>query len=163
MIEPARPMALVGKKSQVLTEVALPVNMHAWEGLKLDQLVARMLATCRVKSGIAIAAPQVGVGLRIIVTWDGRVVVNPEIEVEDDSEKATETEGCLSLPGRLFAVERPVECSLSYIDATGADGWAHLDGLDARMFQHEVDHLNGILISQKGKEVPNAEFGAMKF
>lgn len=156
------PMALIGKKNPILTEISKPIILNDLTRPALKRLSERMLTTCRLKGGIAIAAPQVGSAQRLIVTWDGRVIVNPEIEL-DEGEMAEEIEGCLSIPGRLYKVRRPTACALSWIDLDGNDGWANLEGLDARMFQHEVDHLDGILISERGTETANGGFGAMKF
>ncbi len=154
------PMALVGKKNPILTEVAAPVLREKFDSL--ESLCERMLATCRVKGGIAIAAPQVGVSLRLIVTWDAQVIINPQLD-DFSEEMSEEVEGCLSLPGRLYRVERPVRCSIQWQDLDGKDGFSEVEGLDARMFQHEIDHLDGILISSRGVEVPNLNHGAMKF
>lgn len=158
------PMALVGKKNPALHKVSAPVLLDELEHPKrLIELTDRMLATCRIKGGIAIAAPQVGVNQRIIVTWDGKVILNPELDFSEDVEEEEETEGCLSLPGRLYAVKRPITAAVSWVDLEGAEGYSMLEGLDARMFQHEIDHLDGVLISERGREVPNVNHGAMKF
>ena len=157
-----KPMALIGKKNPVLTQIALPVPQDE-DMDRLGSLVERMLATCRVKGGIALAAPQVGVNKRIVVTYEGSVWINPVLELDED-EVATEAEGCLSLPGRVYAVERPLRCSLT---AMSLYGWEEqtvdLENLEARVAMHEVDHLDGVLISARGKEVPNVGPSAMKF
>jgi len=157
-----KPMALIGKKNPLLYEVALPVSPEE-DMERLSALANRMLATCRVKGGIAIAAPQVGVLKRLVVTYEGSVWVNPVLELDED-EVATEAEGCLSLPGRVYAVERPLRCSLT---AMSLYGWEEqtvdLENLEARVAMHEVDHLDGVLISARGKETPNVGPSAMKF
>lgn len=160
----SKPMALVGKKNPALHQVAAPVLLDELEHpRRLVQLTDRMLATCRIKGGIAIAAPQVGVSQRIIVTWDGKIILNPELDFSDNTEEGEEVEGCLSLPGRQYAVKRPLTAALSWVDLSGAEGYSMLEGLDARMFQHEIDHLDGILISERGREVANVNHGAMRF
>lgn len=162
--EPVKPMAVVGKKHPALYAVSAPVLLDELEHpRRLELLTQRMLATCRIKGGIAIAAPQVGVNQRIVVTWDGKVIMNPEFDCADDEVEEEQNEGCLSLPGRVFAVSRPIKGAISWIDLSGADGYAMVEGLDARMFQHEIDHLDGILISMRGREVPNVNQGEMKF
>jgi peptide deformylase len=158
------PMALIGKKNPKLHEVSAPILLDELNHpRRLIELTDRMLATCRAKRGIAIAAPQVGVMQRVIVTWDGKVIINPELEFEDEPDLSEEIEGCLSLPGHQYRVERPSMVDASWVDLEGRDGWAKVEGLDARMFQHEVDHLDGILISERGTEVANANHGAMTF
>ena len=99
--------------------------------------------------GIGIAAPQVGVSLRIIIVSPeqkrGRekVCVNPEII----SESGTQTcqEGCLSLPGIFAEVKRAKKVKVRFRDLQGKEHTLETQDLEARIFQHEIDHLNGKL------------------
>lgn len=147
----ARPYALVGRKAPVLGLVAKPVEDP--KDPALGMIIRRMLATCRVKGGLGIAAPQVGLGLRLVVTWEGKVLVNPSYEpVGDDTELAPEA--CLSLPGRSYQVRRYTRVRARCVDVNGGDVVEWLaEGFDARFLQHEVDHLDGRLISDLGPEV----------
>lgn len=157
----ATKMALVGKKSAVLGEVALPVVLNDLTRPAILALAERMLATCRAKGGMAIAAPQVGVSQRLVVQWDGTAWINPILDL-DEEETVEDVEGCLSIPGRVFLVRRFTRCAMT---ATGIDGitvTVGLEGLEARMAQHEVDHLDGVLISSRGMEVPNGGMSAVK-
>jgi len=147
-----KPMALVGQKKPVLQQVASPVLIE--ELPRMADLASRMLATCRVKKGLAIAAPQVGVSKRLVVCWDGSVWINPRL-VLDDEETTEEAEGCLSIPGRAFMVVRAVRCEITALSLGGEEVVADLEDLEARMWQHEVDHLDGVLISSRGREVAN--------
>lgn len=114
-------------------------------------LVPRMFASMYRAPGIGLAAPQVGVGLRLAVVDlmpDERnapiVLVNPEI-VAVSSELATREEGCLSLPGQYADVTRPARVKVRYHDAGGARREIEAEGLLAACLQHEIDHLDGVL------------------
>jgi peptide deformylase len=114
-------------------------------------LVPRMLATMYRAPGIGLAAPQVGVGLRVTVVdlMPGEkpspiVLVNPEVIAASD-ELATREEGCLSLPGQYADVTRPARVKVRYLDEGGARQEIEAEGLLAACLQHEIDHLDGIL------------------
>lgn len=129
----------------VLREKAQPVEKF---DKNLKSLVKRMFKTMKEADGVGLAAPQVGVSLRVVTidVGDGPyVLVNPEIiwqsEVESDFE-----EGCLSFPGITVNIRRPEKVKVSYFDEKGNKAVIEADGLFARAVQHELDHLNGILI-----------------
>ena len=114
-------------------------------------LVPRMLATMYAAPGIGLAAPQVGVGLRLAVIDlmpDNKAapftLINPEV-VAVSEEMATREEGCLSLPGQYADVSRPARVKVRYLDLAGARQEIEGDGLLAACLQHEIDHLNGVL------------------
>jgi peptide deformylase len=100
--------------------------------------------------GIGLAATQLGVMHRVLVyRVDAEaplgVLINPEFEFKGD-EVETMEEGCLSLPGIGVEVERPTEVRVRAYDATGAEITVEASGLEARVIQHEIDHLDGVLI-----------------
>ncbi len=114
-------------------------------------LVPRMFATMYEAPGIGLAAPQVGVGLRLaVVDLMPReknapiVLINPEI-VAASRDTAIREEGCLSLPGMYADVERPAAVTVRYQDEAGAKHQIEADGLLAACLQHELDHLDGVL------------------
>ena len=112
--------------------------------------VKRMGALMDDALGIGLAATQLGVMHRLLVyRVDAEaplgVLVNPTIEWSGD-EVETMEEGCLSLPGVGVEVERPVHVRVSARDETGAQLVVEASGLEARVIQHEVDHLDGVLI-----------------
>jgi peptide deformylase len=99
-------------------------------------------------NGIALAAPQIGVQKQVIV-WDfgegeQEVIFNPEI-VESDGEWVYD-EGCLSIPGLYVEMIRPKTVLLRGVDINGEIVEREADELEARMYQHELDHLNGVLM-----------------
>jgi peptide deformylase len=100
--------------------------------------------------GIGLAATQVGVMHRLLVyrvdpDAPVAVVVNPVLEWASDEREPLE-EGCLSLPGVLVEVERPIHVRVSARDERGDDLLIEASGLEARVLQHEMDHLDGVLI-----------------
>jgi peptide deformylase len=114
----------------------------------LAYLAEEMLTTMHEHEGVGLAANQVGRLKRILVAAteeEEYVVVNPLIEeVAETTEKGVE--GCLSIPGIQVEVERPTGVTVSGQDATGAPLRIEASGLLARILQHEIDHLNGVLI-----------------
>ena len=116
---------------------------------EIDTLIDDMIETMYAAPGIGLAAPQVGIGLRIFVidTSSGRnpddliVMINPEI-VEDEGGQTNE-EGCLSVPGFEAAVPRPQRAVVRGLDRDCQPREIEGTGLLARAFQHELDHLDG--------------------
>lgn len=116
----------------------------------LHDQIDRMAALMHDALGIGLAAPQIGVSQQLLVYRvgpDGPVIalINPEIEWASDEAEPAE-EGCLSIPGILVDVERPVHVRVRAQDENGDDRLVEASGLEARVIQHEVDHLNGVLI-----------------
>jgi len=114
-------------------------------------LVPRMFATMYQAPGIGLAAPQVGVGLRLAVVDlmpDEKpaplVLINPEI-VAASPELALREEGCLSLPGQYADISRPARVKVRFLDAGWVRREIEADGLFGACLQHEIDHLNGVL------------------
>jgi peptide deformylase len=117
---------------------------------KIARLAEDMLTTMYAAPGMGLAAPQVGVGKRVFVydTGDGpQTVVNPVIQ-ETDGEWVYE-EGCLSVPGLAWEIVRPKQVNLVGVDLDGNEISVEADELVARCFQHELDHLDGILLLER--------------
>ena len=114
----------------------------------LLRLTEDMLVTMHEREGVGLAANQVGRLRRVLVAAieeDEYVVVNPVIEASSEETEVL-AEGCLSIPGIQVEVERPVAVTITGQDAAGEDLRLEAEGLLARVFQHEVDHLDGVLI-----------------
>ena len=114
----------------------------------LGQLAQEMMRIMREHEGVGLAANQVGRLKRIFVAAyedEEYAIVNPVIE---ESSELTETdiEGCLSIPETRVEVERPTAVTISGRDPSGAPVRVEAQGLLARIFQHEIDHLDGVLI-----------------
>jgi peptide deformylase len=112
--------------------------------------VSRMGAIMNDALGVGLAAPQVGLSQRLLVYRVGQdaplvALVNPELEWSSDDEEAAE-EGCLSIPGIGVDVDRPVFVRVKALDEFGEDRVVEASGLEARVIQHEMDHLDGVLI-----------------
>ena len=131
----------------VLRERAAPVQELTDE---IRQLIEDMFDTMYAEEGVGLAAPQVGVSLRVIVV-DPRepdivpfALLNPEVvDASGDVERAEE--GCLSIPGLREVVERPAAVTVEGVNRDGERVVIEADGLLARILQHEVDHVDGIL------------------
>jgi len=115
----------------------------------LGRLVERMKALMIDASGVGLAGTQVGILRRVFVFQydedDLRALVNPRI-VERADELEVSDEGCLSMQGVLVPVERPIAVTIAAQDESGADVRLELEELPARVAQHELDHLDGVLI-----------------
>lgn len=119
----------------------------------LKALAARMLELMREHKGVGLAAPQVGLNIRLFVMnhsgnpEDDRAYVNPELD--DPAGEEEGEEGCLSLPGITADVLRSKFMRLTAQDLDGNPVSAAETGYVARIWQHEIDHLNGILITDR--------------
>ena len=129
----------------VLKTPAAPVEAFDESLVRLTQ---DMLTTMRDSDGVGLAANQVGRLKRVLVASvedDDYVIVNPVLtEMSDATERAPE--GCLSIPGIQVEVERPTSVTLSGMDASGEPLQIEASDMLARVLQHEVDHLDGVLI-----------------
>jgi peptide deformylase len=127
----------------------------------LRTLVADMFDTMAAAPGVGLAAPQVGVGLRLFVynwtddagtLWRG-AAINPELWITPpptgEADEETESEGCLSLPGERFPLRRADRAILRATELDGTRFEVEAEGWLARIFQHEYDHLNGILYADR--------------
>jgi peptide deformylase len=128
----------------VLRQVATPVREITAE---IKRIIADMTETMWHQVGIGLAAPQVGLSYRILVMDDGKggaqTLINPEIESRSGTIR--EEEGCLSLPGVFGVVERSKTITVRAMDADGKPVSMEATGLKARIVQHELDHLDGVL------------------
>ena len=141
-----RPILRYG--ADALHTTAKPVDGF---GTDLHTLIDDMIETMYAAPGVGLAAPQVGIALRVFVadpssgrsTSDLRVLVNPEIVEQEGDQR--EEEGCLSLPGFTARVARSAQVVLEGLDRDGTPVRLEGEGLVARVFQHELDHLDGTL------------------
>ncbi|HEY7953063.1 MAG TPA: peptide deformylase [Solirubrobacteraceae bacterium] len=131
----------------VLRATAVPVDRFD-DALRLE--IERMGELMHDSLGVGLAATQVGILHRVLVyrtdpEHDITALVNPVLEWESEEQEVAE-EGCLSLPGVHIEVERPAQVRVRARDAGGAEVLVEAQDLEARVIQHEIDHLNGVLI-----------------
>jgi peptide deformylase len=135
----------------ILTKKTQPVKTIDAD---LVKLVAEMMATCRQANGIGLAAPQVGKSIRLCIIDLEHAglkpfpLINPVIKKKSWSKVEME-EGCLSIPGIFGMVKRPKKIKVKATNLAGEDLTFDADGLLARVIQHEIDHLDGILFTSK--------------
>jgi peptide deformylase len=121
----------------------------------LQALAQGMERTMHLRNGVGIAAPQVGVGQRVFLARFGKelvVCVNPTLTIVNP-EQSRRVEGCLSIDGESFLVPRAKTVLLEAFSLTGEPFSRLLDGYDARVAQHEMDHLEGLLIADRGQRL----------
>lgn len=132
-------------------------------GLELQALIDDMVETMRSAPGVGLAAPQVDVPLQVIVVEFGDeedeevppklyTVVNPQL-TRLSNETEVGTEGCLSVPGFVGDIERPVSAVIKGQNRRGKPVKIKAEGWLARIFQHEIDHLNGVLFIDRAEKV----------
>jgi len=114
----------------------------------LASLVQDLVDTVKKAKGAGLAAPQVGISQAVTVARIGGSfvpLINPKIKWQSDTVETME-EGCLSIPETWLMVPRPSEIIIHFLDPKGKEQERKLQGFDARVAQHEIDHLNGKLI-----------------
>lgn len=120
---------------------------------QLRKIADEMIRTMHENNGVGLAAPQVGLSIRLVVlnvseqTDGDMVLVNPRIVAGEGAEVGEE--GCLSFPGIYINVQRAAVVTVEYQDLDGRTHRVEGDGLLARAFQHETDHLDGVLLADK--------------
>jgi peptide deformylase len=138
------PHPVLRQRCEPVSEVSVP---------EIQQLISDMIETMYAANGaVGLAAPQVGQALRIVVmdlnaktTRDRlRVLVNPVITAQSRNKMVRE--GCLSFPAYLANIKRSLKVQLRYLDSTGSPQEESFEGLEAVAVQHELDHLEGILL-----------------
>jgi peptide deformylase len=136
--------------NDVLRQVCAPIGGADAETVALAE---RMLELMYASPGRGLAGPQVGVPRRLFVmdaSWkvdapSPEICIDPEL-VWSSPETCVMQEGCLSLPDQPRSISRPVQVRMVWTDATGNRAEHLLDGVRARIAQHELDHLDGVLI-----------------
>jgi peptide deformylase len=147
---------IVKEGDEVLRQKAKEIKEITSSTLKLlDNLKDTLYST---PNGIGIAAPQIGISKRVvIIDLDGELyeLINPEILMKEGIE--TDSEGCLSVPGFTGEVERAKKIKISFLNRKGEKVELTVEDYLARAFQHEIDHLDGILFIDKATNIRSAE------
>ncbi len=145
--------------NEVLRKKADPVTVFDKE---LQVLVDDMIETMREAPGVGLAAPQIGLSKRLVVIEFGSeydetipkqvfVLANPEI-IDRSDETVRGIEGCLSVPDLVGSVDRAAVVTVRAQDPTGKTIKIRAEGWLARIFQHEIDHINGVLYTDRAEE-----------
>ncbi len=163
---------IVKDGDEILRKIAKEVNVDLIGSTKICNVIENMkTALSREKYGVAIAAPQIGVGLRIFVVSEkifdynyskmpDTVFINPII-LKTSKKMQNSNESCLSIQGRPVergpdvagVVKRPAKMLIEYYDENGNKKQRGASGLLAAIFDHEIDHLNGVLFTDKAEEL----------
>lgn len=152
-----------------LPDPILRRKAHKVEKIDADirALIDDMIETMRQAPGVGLAAPQIGVSQRIIVMEFSKeddeeapkklyTLINPEITFPTE-EKVSGIEGCLSVPGYVGEVDRYVDAVVKYTNKMGKAAKVHAKGWLARIFQHEIDHINGIVYTDRATRMWKAQ------
>lgn len=143
---------IVKEGDDTLRKVCRPVDKIT---PRITTLLDDMIDTLHRANGVGLAAPQVGVLRRIAIVEidDGEIyeLINPEIISREGEQK--EVEGCLSIPNRWGVTSRPMKVTVRALDRTGKEYTVSGEGLKARAFCHEIDHLDGILFIDNAIEM----------
>lgn len=156
----------VGTENTSLHTVCIPIKSIDKTTKKLIKVMKAYVFTTINKNALGLAAPQLNVLSRVILTYLGKkwvIMINPEIE-NFSEETYKDEEGCLSVPGKYGDVWRPSSITVSFLDEKGLKKKLFLSQLDARVVQHEVDHLDGILFVDRmeEKDIKKMNIAAMK-
>ncbi|MBN1893855.1 peptide deformylase [bacterium] len=133
----------------VLEEISSSVGRYDED---LRRFADRMCVFMSEHGGVGLAAPQIGILSRIVtvdVKGVEKCLVNPEV-VSSSDEGDTDTEGCLSIPDRWFCVKRSLKIEVKAKSPSGKRLHFEAEDFAARVLQHEIDHLNGVLICHHG-------------
>ncbi len=139
------PLVIGEMKEILLTKTALVTDPLSSE---IQTLLPKMVKTMHKERGVGLAAPQIGISLRLAVAEvDNQIyyLINPSI-TSSSQEKIISEEGCLSLPGEFLPILRSETVTVRYINEKGLPKKLRATGFLATVIQHEVDHLDGILI-----------------
>ena len=148
-------LPIIINPNPILRKKSIQVKRDEIKSKEFQRLCLDMAETMKEKDGIGLAAPQIGKNIRLIVvnTADRAVcMINPKI-IKKSWAKELGEEGCLSVPGVFGKVKRHKKIDCKYLDKTGKEVKIKADGLMARVIQHEIDHLDGILFIDKAKNL----------
>jgi peptide deformylase len=148
-------LPIITHPNSILRQKAKEVEMEKIKGYDIKKLVFDMKETVETDKGIGLAAPQVGHSLRIIVIFLENkkiALINPQITHFSWLKKNGE-EGCLSIPGTFGFVKRSKSIRVKALDENGEEIKFKAKNLLARVIQHEVDHLDGVLFIDKAEKI----------
>ena len=139
------PLRLFGENHPMLS-VPIPEYKDVLPNPSMKNLVARLKMTMKLYNGVGLSANQCGIMQRVFVIGTEHfqiACINPKV-IAQSEEVSKDNEGCLSFPAMFLKVDRPTWVDVEFYDETGALKQLRLDGLTARCFLHELDHMNGV-------------------
>lgn len=144
-------LPIVHEPDPVLRQKAKIIDLEKWDQKELCVLAEDMILTMKKAPGVGLAAPQIGKSIRLIIVErlpDPIALINPEI-IGHSLRKDTLEEGCLSVPGKYGIIKRYKTVKVRAFTLTGKPVTIEAKGFLAEIFQHEIDHLNGVLYIDK--------------
>jgi len=144
------PLPLYDENHAMLKQV-IPEYKNNLPNPLMELLIKRLKMTMKLYGGIGLSANQCGVFERVFVIGTDHfqiACVNPKI-IATSEDTIKESEGCLSFPGLYVKIDRPSWIDVEFIDEMGSVKQMRLEGVTARCFQHELDHMNGIRMVEK--------------
>lgn len=143
----AKLLEIVTHPNPILKRISTDVDIEEFKNKDFQKLVKDMTLTMLKKDGVGLAAPQIGKNIRLIIIKtkdENLVMINPVI-LKKSWIKETSEEGCLSLPGVFCDIKRPKNVTCEYLNIKMEKISLEAKGFLARVIQHEIDHLDGIL------------------
>jgi peptide deformylase len=143
--ERIEPLKLFDENHPMLS-VPIPEYTEAIPNPSMNNLVARLKMTMKLYNGIGLSANQCGIFQRVFVIGTEHfqiACINPKV-VAQSEELSKDNEGCLSFPGMFMKIDRPTWVDAEFYDETGALKQIRLEGLTAKCYLHELDHMNGV-------------------
>jgi peptide deformylase len=151
--EQIEPLPLYDENHPMLRQVIPEYEIGRLPNPVMTNLVKRLKLTMKIYNGLGLSANQCGVFERVFVIGNGDMTItciNPKVMLQSNTVKL-DSEGCLSFPGMFLKIGRPESIDVQFYDENGKLHNATFDGLTARCFLHELDHMNGIRMIEKIK------------
>jgi len=148
-------LKIITQPNPILRKKSTEIDLKKIKAPELKSLISAMAKTMTKTDGVGLAAPQIGKNIRLVLinSKDGAFcLINPKIIKKSFARELGE-EGCLSIPGIFGKVKRHKKITLTYLNQNGKKIKLAAQGLMARVMQHEIDHLDGILFIDKAIEV----------
>ena len=151
----AKILPIIIAPNKILRNKSQDINPEDLKKPEMQELLLDMEKTMLQEDGLGLAAPQIGKNINIFVINDkGKTLfmINPKITKKSFAQ-VVDQEGCLSIPNTYGDVKRHKKINISYIDEKGKKQKANASNLLARIIQHEFDHINGILFTDKAENI----------
>lgn len=148
--EKIEPLVLYGENFEMLND-EIPLYRDELPNFEMSNLIKRLKMTMKLYGGIGLSANQCGIYERVFVIGTDQfqiACINPKV-LEVSQEINKDNEGCLSFPGLFLKVPRPISVYAEFMDEFGETRRMWLDGITARCYLHELDHMNGVKFTSK--------------